>query len=169
MNTNGKFSPRHVCMQLWSCFCARRQCDIQVVHTNPHTRCSNPCSSPLTAALRGSPASPPRVSLLLVQSCDRHVPRALCSPPPAGNSICPFLAARGISEPSWGKPGVSSALQLPSAHHQQLLPWPCFQRRKDAVPHLCVALLPRGWQKQAGFSQPSQINRIKILTYSSSA
>lgn len=108
-------------------------------------------------------------SLLLVQSCDRHVPHALCSPPPAGNSICPFSAARGISEPSWGKPGVSSALQLPSAHPQQLLPWPCFQRRKDAVPHLCVALLPRGWQKQAGFSQPSQINRIKILTYSSSA
>lgn len=52
---------------------------------------------------------------LLALSCSINAHAPPHCHPHAGNSVHPFSAALGITELSWGKPGVSSALQLSSA------------------------------------------------------
>lgn len=72
------------------------------------------CSFLLAATPLRSPAS----SLPAEAPCSELQHQCTCLPTLSStrsNSVHPFSAALGITELSWGKPGVSSALQLSSA------------------------------------------------------
>jgi len=104
-------------MQLWYCFCARKpawhHCSGDARTNPPEVKPQSlqfpPCCNAAVAS------GQLRLLRLLAPSCRIDARLSPHCHPHAGDSIRPFSAAQGITELSWGKPWVSSALQLCSA------------------------------------------------------
>lgn len=110
-----------------------------------------------------------------------HVPPCTVIHMQAIQFIC--FQQHKVSELSWGKPGVSSALRLSSAlscvlstsSHYHCSPVSTHIASKLGQMLSCFSaglfsslhgIASTGLEKQGGFSQSSQISRIKTLAYS---